>query len=49
MTTEYAWRIPCLLQLVGPVLILAATSTIPESPRVSVLISFNEMILTRNL
>lgn len=34
---EKAWRIPCFVQLVGPGLTLAVTSTMPESPRVSIL------------
>ncbi|KAF2008713.1 MFS general substrate transporter [Aaosphaeria arxii CBS 175.79] len=30
---EKAWRIPCFLQIVGPVATLLMTATIPESPR----------------
>ncbi|CAG9997175.1 unnamed protein product [Clonostachys byssicola] len=30
---EKAWRIPCLLQVVGPVLAILMTLTAPESPR----------------
>ena len=32
---EKAWRIPCLLQTVGPAVAILMTLTAPESPRVS--------------
>ncbi|KAK1855371.1 hypothetical protein CCHR01_01992 [Colletotrichum chrysophilum] len=31
--SDMSWRIPCWTQLVGPILTLALTSTMPESPR----------------
>lgn len=32
---DWSWRMPCLMQFVGPVAVLALTFTAPESPRVS--------------
>jgi MFS family permease len=31
----WSWRMPCFLQCIGPLLVLAFTCTAPESPRVS--------------
>ncbi|KAL4791478.1 hexose transporter protein [Aspergillus venezuelensis] len=33
LSGEKAWRIPCFVQLIGPVLTLLITATMPESPR----------------
>ncbi|KAL3291826.1 sugar transporter [Colletotrichum asianum] len=33
LTGDKSWRVPCLLQLVGPGITLVMTSTVPESPR----------------
>jgi MFS family permease len=32
----WSWRMPCFLQCIGPLLVLAFTCTAPESPRVSI-------------
>ncbi|KAJ6028326.1 hypothetical protein N7540_003902 [Penicillium herquei] len=33
INSEYSWRIPCYLQLLGPIFVLIATARCPESPR----------------
>ena len=33
--TTWAWRAPCLFQVVAPAIVLAFLFIIPESPRVS--------------
>ena len=35
---DWSWRMPCLMQFVGPVAVLALTATCPESPRVCFLV-----------
>jgi MFS family permease len=32
-STEWSWRLPSLFQVVGPILVLALTAWMPESPR----------------
>jgi MFS family permease len=31
--TDWSWRLPFLLQMVGPILVIILTCTMPESPR----------------
>jgi len=31
--TNWSWRFPCLFQIVGPIIVLSLTCTMPESPR----------------
>ncbi|KAJ5634259.1 hypothetical protein N7528_002101 [Penicillium herquei] len=33
INSHYSWRIPCYLQLLGPIFVLIATTGCPESPR----------------
>lgn len=30
---DWSWRLPCLVQILGPILVIAITITMPESPR----------------